>query len=323
MAKRTSTGSRPARPAQPNPPLAQRPRSNPPPFAPTFEAPAPRGVVPRLNSGAVVDDEELKAFGMERSGQGTGRAEAERVGRVRDAALRGAGLTAAQLRMRGRAREEETWEAPEKDDQDNPEPDVRDQEYANQADGEPDSLDAAEREELEYLRARARQKPATKLATKPTAPAPPPQPALSLRPVEVEDLDRMWDWIRADVDQGAAFFSRPIANSLELHQVFRGLLDAETRGFGLVRSIGIAQTHLGFLMLAPMLTTERVTLMHVYLSLEYRNELARVAAALMDEVQALVPEYQLAVYSASDAWARLHWKVLEPLGFARHTLFVR
>lgn len=154
-----------------------------------------------------------------------------------------------------------------------------------------------------------------------TAPAKPKQDGLSLAPVSIEAIDQLWDWLRQDADRGAGFFLQPPANSVQLHSMM-ATLTSEGQA-GVVRAIHyydkIATHHLGFVMLAPVLMTEGIAVLHVYLRKDVRPRLLDVSLDLMDDIAALVPGLQLAVYGSDVAWE----PVLAKLGFTKHTMFVR
>lgn len=153
-------------------------------------------------------------------------------------------------------------------------------------------------------------------------------PGVTVRPVTIEDGDRLWDWIRADGDHGAAFLSRPMQTSMDLHGVMHALITAESAGTALMRAVyyeGATEgdQHLGFAALAPILPVEQVAVMHIYLRPEVRGQLAALTGPLVQVASSILPTYKLAVVSHDAAWARLHRQVLLPLGFTEHVMFVR
>ena len=160
-----------------------------------------------------------------------------------------------------------------------------------------------------------------------SAPTPAAQPRIGLRPLAVEDVDRLWDWLRADADGGAAFFGRTFKHSMELHQMMVQLGQAEAHSVGLLRALyyeadEAASQHLGFVALAPILSTEKVAVLHVYLRPDVRGQLPTLASHIVENATRLLPSYQLAVL-ALGAHARLYRQMLTPLGFAEHVIFVR
>lgn len=137
-----------------------------------------------------------------------------------------------------------------------------------------------------------------------------------------EDVDRLWDWIRQDPDQGAEFLSARMATSVDLHTVIAVLQQGEARGLSIIRSVYVADQHMGFAMLAPILTAENVAVVHIYLRPEARGHLAYLVAPLTELASQLAPGVRLAVLSEDKGLAALR-KLLAPLGFTEHTMFVR
>ncbi len=148
-------------------------------------------------------------------------------------------------------------------------------------------------------------------------------PELVARPVLVEDIDRLWDWIRADKDQGASFLGRTFTHSIALHEFARQMGQAEMAGLAITRAIHYGPHHLGFAMLAPILAQERTALMHIYLRQDVRGQLAKFTAPLVEIAERVAPGVHLAVASADATWQRLHRSILVPLGFTEHALFVK
>lgn len=142
-------------------------------------------------------------------------------------------------------------------------------------------------------------------------------------PLRVADVDRLWDWLRADGDQGRAFLGVPITTSPSLHDHLSFLAkDAEQQGVALIRALYWKGTHFGFAMLAPILADEATALMHIYLMKEARGSLQAILPALVALAQQAAPGKHLAVASPDKVWAKLHRTLLAPLGFVEHTMFV-
>lgn len=146
---------------------------------------------------------------------------------------------------------------------------------------------------------------------------------LSIVKLTIHDVDRLWDWLRGDGDQGESFLGHRISTSLALHQFVQQLAAAETQGMASIRSIYGAKEHLGFAMLAPILAAEQTALMHIYLREDIRGSLAQIVGPLVEMAQVVAPGLHLAVWSPDDVWARLHRKVLTPYGFKERTMFIR
>jgi hypothetical protein len=73
----------------------------------------------------------------------------------------------------------------------------------------------------------------------------------------------------------------------------------------------------------PILSTERVALMHLYLRPEARGMLLKFLPWILGEAMALLPGYHLGVFSSRDTHRVAMRKLLGPLGFGEHTLFMR
>ncbi len=154
-------------------------------------------------------------------------------------------------------------------------------------------------------------------------PAAAPQTGLTLPAVEIEDTDRIWDWVRIDADKGAAFFGKALSNSMELHDMMKGYLIAEQQGTGCVRSIYWNDAHLGVMGLQPIMSTERVAVLHAYLSPAARPSMPRLLVGLVALALQLVPGYHVGLMALTPAQHKLYGELLSPHGFKPHTLFIR
>lgn len=161
--------------------------------------------------------------------------------------------------------------------------------------------------------------------------APPvvPKAGLILVGITIEDTDRLWDWIREDAGNAGPFFGKRLRHSQQLHDVMRGLVISEREGTGLARSIhyrsnSADQTeHLGLLALVPILSTEQIALLHIYLRPDMRASLDRIVPWAVEEAGEILPAHHLGVWAQNDAQRKLYKGLLSPLKFAEHTLFVR
>lgn len=292
----------------------------------SFRAPEPKG--PRVRRESIpksvqyvapeVDPDEEAAFATE----GT---RTERVPGRRTALAGRGGLTAAQMRMRG-VREpvddDEEEEGGEGEDEgteiEEPLPFVPPAVAPRVTRGpQPSAMIPASPFTSTTVQANA----AGQLRTAPIASR--SVPALLVRPIVVEDADRLWDWIRHDPDQGAGFLGKVFATSILLHDFMRILVNAETSGLAIIRAIHHGPHHLGFAMLAPILADERTALMHIYLRQDVRGQLAQFTGPLVEIAEQIVPGVHLAVASPDKAWQRLHRSILVPLGFTEHAMFVK
>lgn len=164
----------------------------------------------------------------------------------------------------------------------------------------------------------------------PPAPAPTARAAELVAPLILpEDVDRLWDWLRADPTSAQSFFGLMPKNSMQLHRIFATLGECEQSGVGLARAIYLegptgGREHIGFGMLAPIMGAEKLAVVHLYLSPARRGYLAQLAAALLElTAQHLPPGFKFAIIPSDVTQTRLYGQVLQPLGFTTHTIYVR
>lgn len=249
-----------------------------------FQIPAPRGIRPYMNPRVAVGDERLTE---DERAQYSERAE-----------------TAAERRQRtqmpvGRR-------APELELED-------EAEGLDEPFDDGDTQDELEAEEFSIPAA----------APKPAPAAKPAVSKFQLRPIAIEDTDALWDWVRADADKGQAFFGKPIENSMQLHDLMKGLVLAEAQGTGMVRSIFFGDVQVGVLALVPILSTEKIALMHLYLSGPVRDRVQQLLVPVVQLAVALVPGYHLGVIALTKPQHDQMTTLLTPHGFKAHTLFIR
>lgn len=142
-----------------------------------------------------------------------------------------------------------------------------------------------------------------------------------------EDIDRLWDWLRQDPPASNPFLGRMPKTSQQLYRDLATLWDAEANGTGLLRALYIEEgdlpsSHIGFLLLAPILTMDAIAVVHLYLQpqlrMRYLQFLPRVAAL----ASALLPQFKLAILPLAGKVSDYH-AALAPQGFAAHTIFMR
>lgn len=147
---------------------------------------------------------------------------------------------------------------------------------------------------------------------------------IAIRALTISDGDRLWDWVRVDEDGGRTLFGRVIASSVDVHAQLDSLRTAETSPLGMhaaIRALDFDGHHIGFVELNPMLEQERTALVTVYLAPQWRGQLAEHLSSILRAIATLTP-YHLALPAPTSAWADLYRRVLEPLGFREHRLFV-
>lgn len=281
-------------------------------------------------ASSAIDDAEASAFRRSSGDIGAVMPLSRRNRLVSDAALEGRGLSPAQLRMQNQpvigdeGDDERDNEEPEDVQEDQGEaapfkmPPVATMEMVQQPTCTSHPADAYEQ--------------ANTTKVQPARPDVPTLPngtivhrasGLSIAKVSVEDVDRLWDWIRHDADGGTSFLWQKCTTSIALHQYLLKIDMGESNGIAAIRAIHGGDQHLGFAMLAPILEVERTALMHIYLREDMRGHLATIAGPLVEMASTVVPDMHLAVWSSDERWARLHRKLLAPLGFTERTMFIR
>jgi hypothetical protein len=154
---------------------------------------------------------------------------------------------------------------------------------------------------------------------KPKAKPEPVVDPLQIRALTIEDLDRLWDWVRQDADRGSAFFGFPVKSSVQIHQFAGALLDREKLGLALVRSFDYLSNHIGFAILLPIFDEKQVGVVHLYLCPQMRGQLPQFLPALVHVAGTLRPDLRLVVLPDRPEWARL----LAPLGFRQQIVLIR
>lgn len=125
--------------------------------------------------------------------------------------------------------------------------------------------------------------------------------SVSLREVTDEDLDRLWDWLRADEDRGQRFLGALVNTSSEM----RARLDL----FQQLQAIDDAEEHVGFLGFSPV--DDYKAGCHLFLAQAARNQLAQLIPQFMKQAAVLLPGRTFLVNTADAAVARIY----RPYGF--------
>lgn len=129
------------------------------------------------------------------------------------------------------------------------------------------------------------------------APDPDPVPPAATSPLQFtdpteEDIDRLWDWIRADPAPAPAL--QAMKTSRELREAVGRFAIAEAEGTGLLRSIQWRGTHVGFGYLAPIVGG--VGMAHGYLDPRHRGAAGvRILREAVSQARILRPDLQLVV----------------------------
>lgn len=144
-----------------------------------------------------------------------------------------------------------------------------------------------------------------------------------LEPATIEDVDALWDWVRADPEGSAAFLGgQHIGNSRDLFTFIGKVAEMERNGHAKFFSIRDAEALLGFIMLNPIhrqVGHAPVGTVHVYLGVESRGRLKAILPRLIEESSRVAPGVNLCVITSRPEWASM----LEDAGFASHTVLTR
>ncbi len=152
------------------------------------------------------------------------------------------------------------------------------------------------------------------------APDVPVNSGLSARQCTLADVDRLWDWIRADDPAvGIRFVGRALANSQQLHALMTTIAKGEATSASLARSIYVGDAHAGFVVLLPILLTEKMAAVHMYLKPDARGLLPNMLPSLLQMAADVMPDVKLAVMGMPPAIGKL----LTAYGFAMQTVFLQ
>jgi hypothetical protein len=121
-----------------------------------------------------------------------------------------------------------------------------------------------------------------------------------------EEIDQMWDWVRADDDKGAKFLgsapttSRQLRDLLSQFQFLSALIEDTPNGPRFIGLFGFGPYNL------------KMAICHLYLGPEFRNRIKALVPRLMHLAQDSYPDVEMFAISTNDkALARLY----EPMGF--------
>ena len=139
---------------------------------------------------------------------------------------------------------------------------------------------------------------------------PGPEPELPLvtvtvRPVEDADIDRLWDWIRADADRGQVFLGFVPATARELYGMFANRFSGQPDTAAW--AIDEHGAHQGFVLFNPI-TTQLTATVHLYLSQAARGRFLEIVQQLLDFMDATYPKLSLVIVTPDAARARLYQK---------------
>lgn len=144
-------------------------------------------------------------------------------------------------------------------------------------------------------------------------------PALALRPATVEDVDRLWDWIRQDGDLGKAFLGIECRTSLTLHETMQQFVLAQQQGTALLFALEDGGHHQGFVIVNPLDLSDQVGRLHLYLAPAVRGTLAALLPKLLAVADREYPDLSLIIAVEDEAAARLY----RPFGFTTQYVLTR
>ena len=140
---------------------------------------------------------------------------------------------------------------------------------------------------------------------------------ISVRPVVDGDIDRLWDWVRADDDRGQTFLGFQPATARELYGMFASRFSGspDTAAWAIDEQ-GI---HQGFVLFNPITPQPLSATVHLYLSVAVRGRFLKIVQQLLGLLDAQYPLLSLVVVTPDHARARLYRKV----GFAMSYVLTR
>ena len=153
-------------------------------------------------------------------------------------------------------------------------------------------------------------------------PAPQPEPdpepdldlaTISVRPVEDADIDRLWDWVRADEDRGQVFLGFQPATARELYGMFATRFSGQPDTAAW--AIDEQGAHQGFALFNPI-TPHLTATVHLYLAPAVRGRFLEIVQQLLGLLDAQYPKLSLNVVTPDPARARLYQKAGFEMSYA-------
>lgn len=149
-------------------------------------------------------------------------------------------------------------------------------------------------------------------------------PSVVSRPISTIDIDRLWDWLRADAAGKAPhawmFLGREYATSIDLHNAVGTI--ANDRERSAIRAIDVNGVHVGFFMLKPIDRASNTAMLHLYLSPMVRMQILTLAPYILSGARQIIPPtMNLATNSPreDERFARF----FEQFGFRAYVMFVQ
>lgn len=140
--------------------------------------------------------------------------------------------------------------------------------------------------------------------------------------VSVEDVDRLWDWARADVEGVEAFLGKQFTNSRALFADIAKLAEQERNSHAAFFAIRESDALRGFVLLWPIYREQGknpVATTHIYLEPDTQGRLPALLPQLMNEADRLAPGVNLCVITQRQEWATM----LQSAGFVSQFVLTR
>jgi hypothetical protein len=136
----------------------------------------------------------------------------------------------------------------------------------------------------------------------------------------VEDIDQLWDWVRADRDGTTAFLGHAHRNTQSFFNQVAQIGRKEKDGVAWLRSIKRAGALVGFVILDPIQRgTPPVAHCHIYIAQEMRGSLPDFLPSLLAEGDRQLPGVTLFVATNQDSLA----SILKSVGFTSQIVLTR
>ena len=150
--------------------------------------------------------------------------------------------------------------------------------------------------------------------------APEASSAVTLRETTVDDVDRLWDWIRADRDGTSAFLGHTHQNSRAFFDQIGQIAQKERDGVAWLRSIVHNKDLVGFVILDPITRGAKpVGTCHIYISPKTRGQLPALLPAILADGDRQLPNMTYFVATQDDALSSL----LQSAGFTAQIVLTR
>lgn len=143
---------------------------------------------------------------------------------------------------------------------------------------------------------------------------------VTLAQTTVEDIDQLWDWVRADREGTTAFLGLSHPNTASFFNQIAQIGQKEKDGVAWLRSIKRGDSLIGFVILDPIQRgNPPVGKCHIYVSQEARGHLPEFLLSILAEGDRQLPGMTLFVATDQDAIAEM----LKAAGFTSQIVLTR